>query len=120
MKKIFFCLIVAFIIAGCATSSLYRTLEPNRLNVKKLTSGMNKDEVIKVMGTDAIYYNGMTIKNPYRLDVIQGVNKTYEVVYYVTTVVLDDNEISDNETTPLVFCNGQLIGKGWDFMQTIR
>lgn len=120
MNKIHLCLITAFMITGCATSSLSMRLAPNRENLRKLSTGMSKEEVVKAMGSDTIYYRGMIIKNPYRLDVIQGADKTYEVAYYATTVVLDDNEISDNETTPLVFSNGQLVGKGWDFMQTIR
>lgn len=120
MRKIFFCLITAFIIAGCATSSLSMRLASNRENLRKLTTGMSKDEVVKAMGSDTIYYRGMAIKNPYRLDVIQGTDKTYEIAYYASTVILDDNEISDNETTPLIFYNGYLLGKGWDFMQTIR
>lgn len=49
---------------------------------------------------------------PYRSEILQGKNKTFEVVYYVTDVKKDDNAIIDDELTPFVFDNGKLIGWG--------
>ena len=44
-------------------------------------------------------------------------DKIFEVIYYVTDVKNDDGAITDDELTPLVFDEGNLIGWGWSFLQ---
>jgi hypothetical protein len=89
---------------------------------------MSKEEAIKVMGTKAFstYSQGnvlgipsyLTITNPYRSEVLRGKDdKTFEVIYYVTDVKNDDNAITDDELTPLIFDNGKLTGWGWSFLE---
>jgi len=99
---------------------------PNRTNLLKLSMGMSKAEAITAMGTApaTAYYRdnfgfqqSFTINNPYRSEILQGKDKTFEVLYYATDVKKDDNAITDDELTPLVFDNGKLIGWGWSFLQ---
>lgn len=88
---------------------------------------MSKEESIRIMGTKAFstYSQGnllglpsyLTITNPYRSEILKGKDdKIFEVIYYVTDVKNDDNAITDDELTPLIFNNGKLIGWGWSFL----
>lgn len=127
MKKLIYLFVMAMLVSGCATG-LHQTIAPNRVSLLKLSIGMSKEEVLKVMGTKSFstYSQGnvlgipsyLTITNPYRSEVMRGKDdKIFEVIYYVTDVKDDDNAITDDELTPLVFDNGKLIGWGQSFLQ---
>ncbi len=94
----------------------------------KLSVGMTKQEALEIMGTkkittyepSALYLAPLTaqaINNPYRSEILQGKDKTFEVLYYYTDVKQQDGAITDDELTPVVFDNGILIGWGWSFLQ---
>jgi len=124
-------LIGAGVGVGVASSrkSISQTTAVNRTNLLKLSLGISKDEAISIMGTKPIGANytelsgkrkitrGITITNPYRSEILQGKDKTLEVIYYVTDDKNNDGAISDDELTPLVFDNGKLIGWGWSFLE---
>lgn len=123
MRKIL-ALLLCFGLVGCAT--MQEATAPNRTNLLKLSIGMSKAEAISAMGTvpATAYYRdnfgfqqSFTINNPYRSEILQGKDKTFEVLYYATDVKKDDNAITDDELTPLIFDNGKLIGWGWSFLQ---
>lgn len=117
MKKIAFMLLF---LAGCSnlyldTSDLLRT--QNAENIKKLTTGMRKDAVSALMGTEPSKSLFMWIDNPYRSETLTGKDgKTYEVLYYYTDLKQRDDKITDDELTPLVFENQKLIGWGYPFL----
>lgn len=126
MKRIAYLFVMLLLMSGCATP-LHQKIAPNRENLLKLSIGISKEETIKIMGTKAFstYSQGnvlgipsyLTITNPYRSEILQGKdNKTFEVIYYVTDVKNDDNAITDDELTPLIFDNSKLIGWGWSFL----
>ena len=127
MRKTFLALL-CFVLVGCATT-LSDVITPNRESLLKLSVGMSKEEVTNIMpkgkGTvipfagpyTGLIGRGITINNPYRSETLQGKDKTFEVLYYVTDVKKDDNAITDDELTPLVFDNGKLMGWGWSFLQ---
>ena len=126
MKKLVCVFILAMLVSGCATP-LHQKIAPNRENLLKLSIGMSKEESIRIMGTKAFstYSQGnllglpsyLTITNPYRSEILKGKDdKIFEVIYYVTDVKNDDNAITDDELTPLIFNNGKLIGWGWSFL----
>lgn len=127
MRK-YLLILFAFVLIGCAGLPLQKALEPNRTSLLKLSVGISKEDTLKIMGTKSIstYSQGnalgipsyLTINNPYKSEILQGDGKTYQVLYYVTDVKNDDNAISDNELTPLVFDNDRLIGWGWSFLQS--
>ena len=68
------------------------------------------------MGTTASRKTKVT--NPYRSEILQGNEKKLEVLYYYTDKKSSDDAITDDELTPLVFDNGELIGWGWSFLNT--
>jgi len=119
------CLVFVLMIGGgCQTMSTATAV--NRENLLKLTIGISREEVLEIMGTEdfiATYWPGgglvleVTISNPYRSEILQGKEKTFEIVHYVTDVKRDDGAITDDELTPLVFDDGKLIGWGSDFLE---
>jgi len=126
MKNLLLVLICVMLV-GCYATTVHQVTAPNRANLIKLSIGMSKNEAISIMGTTPFSAGGfnftggqttrMTINNPYRSEILQGKNKTLEVVYYVTDVKSDDGAITDDELFPLVFDEGKLIGWGWSFLQ---
>ena len=122
MKKTIVVFILCLLITGCTTTDQVRA--KNRLNLLKLSVGITKEEVLNIMGTETIKtydYGGPTINNPYRNEILQGKDKTFEVLYYYTDKKNDIGYygviITDDELTPLVFDDGKLIGWGWLFVQ---
>ena len=116
------------IMNSCAYMSISQATAPNRDNLLKLSIGMTKEEAINIMGTKStiaysmvgIYGNiprAVEITNPYRSEILQGKDKTFEVIYYVTDDKNNDGAITDDELTPLIFDNGKLIGWGWSFLK---
>lgn len=119
------CLVFVLMIGGgCQTISTATAV--NRENLLKLTIGISREEALEIMGTEdfiATYWPGgglvleVTINNPYRSEILQGKEKTFEIIHYVTDVKRDDGAITDDELTPLVFDDGKLIGWGWSFLE---
>ena len=128
MKK-FLIVLMCLGMVGCAYTTMSKATAPNRKNLLKLSIGISKEEAINIMGIETFVTGRqgvirgvddlppVTINNPYRSEILQGKSKTLEVVYYVTDVKKDDNAITDDELTPLVFDNGKLIGWGWAFLE---
>lgn len=115
MKKL---LLVLFCLGlvGCATLEGFRM--KNRQNLLQLSIGMTKQEVMNIMGNEAVYdFSGSSANNPYRSEIMQGKDKTFEVLYYYTDIKASDGAITDDELTPVVFDNGKAIGWGWSFLQ---
>jgi len=126
MKKIAGVFLLCMLIGGCGTGLEQLRLE-NQQNLVKLSIGMTKQEVMGTMGYKTasddylgrVYYTPKSVlsaSNPYRTEILQGKEKTFEVLYYYTDVKKDDGAITDDELTPLVFDNGKLIGWGWSFL----
>ena len=125
--------IMAILISGCASlGHLDKLRTENRQNILKLTIGMTKQEALETLGnktaTDSYAnYEKVTASNPYKSEILQGKDKTFEVIYYLTESkhqkVVDAwgwsqaAPITEDELTPLIFDNGKLIGWGWSFLQ---
>jgi hypothetical protein len=124
MKKEGFVLILGvFLLTGCMDSETLR-LE-NQKNLLKISIGMTKQEVIKIMGDKsaspkfrgAFQHRLPAANNPYRTETLKTDDKTYEVVYYLTDNKSDDGAITDDELTPMFFENGVLVGWGQNFLR---
>ena len=127
MRKAFV-LVLCLLLAGCATT-MSDIITPNREGLLKLSIGMTKEEVMSVMpkgkGTvvpfagpyTGLIGRGVTINNPYRSEILQGKDKTFEVIYYVTDIKTSESVVTDDDLTPLIFDNGKLIGWGWSFFK---
>ena len=118
---------------ACATphSQYTKIAMENRENLFQLKTGMDKKEVLKVMGENrkTIRYPGLLwmygiitaghVNNPYKTEFLTIDDKQYEVIYYYTDVKTKGRQrtIADDELTPLIFEGGKLIGWGWSFLK---
>lgn len=126
MKKAAVISVFFVLIAGC-TSSLDRVRAANLRNLLKLSVGMTKEQAIATMGrtSGGGRFGEPTVNSPYKSEILQAKDKTYEVLYYYTDVestiyTANPATILDSELTPLVFDNGKLIGWGTSFLEDIR
>ena len=122
--------------AGCAEQITITKIDDvramNAQNMLKLNSGMNKQEVLNIMGVGIIqtekievYRTGgyqvmpyLKISNPYRTETIRASgDKLFEVYYYFTDLKSPGDSIQDEDLTPLIFDDDKLIGWGWGFFQ---
>ncbi len=95
-----FLLAITMLFLGCSTA----LLKKNRNNVKLLRQGMNKPEVLAVMGDP----------------LTQEVYNTENVWYYFTDPLWSDGVITHDECTPLFFENDQLLGWGQEAYKQYR
>ncbi|PIQ85046.1 MAG: hypothetical protein COV74_10640 [Candidatus Omnitrophica bacterium CG11_big_fil_rev_8_21_14_0_20_45_26] len=116
-------LLILFIVAlaGCATLEDVRV--ENRESLENLNLGMTKDQAQQVMGTktirtyDAGYATPRSIINqPFRSEGFDIDDHFCEVLYYYTDLKAKDGAITDDELTPLVFVDNELIGWGRTFL----
>ncbi len=129
MKRVISFLMMCLLVSGCATvNNLDNLRAENRQKTLLLKIGLTKNEVTALMGTKSAtdsewvgILNGgtmtHTVNNPYRSETLQGKDKVLEVLYYYTDVKRQDNAITDDELTPVVFDNGKVIGWGWGFLE---
>ena len=119
-KKIIVIFLMLVYLAGCSTT-LPQIRSVNRERLRKLSLGMTKQEVLRIMGTEAIKAHNKggevigVIDNPYKRKILRGEEKTFEVLYYYTRIRHSDGAITDDELTPIVFYKEKLIGAGWSF-----
>ena len=103
----------------------------NLTRAQQVHMGMSKDEVKGIMGEAVVIgyeitdvkqgtTKPVTVKNPQRTETIQQGTKVYDVSYYFTHIVKADGAITDDELTPFIFENNQLLAKGWYFLNKIR
>ena len=121
MKKNIFLFILILSTVGCASLSSVTSI--NRVHLLKLSLGMNKQQVLKTMGTRSMKVrsdplHSVVINNPYRSETLNDQEgKFYEVLYYVTDNKNEDDLIKDTDLTPLVLdSEGKLIGWGQNFL----
>jgi len=113
---------ILFLSVGCS-SKVDKVRTINRQNLLKLTVGMEKTEALKIMGNARAGGEAgePTVNSPYKNEIMQGEDKTFEVVYYYTdiknTLYSTVLTVNDGELTPLVFDQGKLIGWGRQFLK---
>ena len=136
--------LLAMSLAGCATVSLETIRTKNRENLARLSVGMSKDEALQVMGNKAvavkvnilaaalpipssaarhakgIKYDSEAVRkvtNPYRVEALKGKDgHIHEVLYYYTDLKKDDGVITNDELTPIVLKDGEVVGWGWGYL----
>ena len=124
MNKTVFLLMMGLLAVGCA-GRLDSVRKTNRQNLLKLSVGMTRDEALTIMG-DARgggRFGEPTVNSPYKSEILQGPEKTVEVVYYYTDIkdaiyTAHEVTITDDELTPLVFEDARLVGWGNSFLES--
>lgn len=118
---------IGLFLAGCH-APLGQLGNENRNNLTKLAVGMSKQEVMGIMGEKTVEGKPtplnislvaafISITNPYKIETLQGKEKTFAVLYYYTAAALKDYNIGHDELTPMVFDNDKLVGWGWGFLE---
>ena len=116
---------------GFIPSSITSTDDHSQLtNIEHVYVGMTMQEIESIMGdsVDIGYvqkkgedssHEVLTIKSPYRKEVVKKEEHRYEILYYFINIKNPDGKITNEELTPLVFEREKLIGKGYDFLSKI-
>ncbi|PIQ89494.1 MAG: hypothetical protein COV72_02775 [Candidatus Omnitrophica bacterium CG11_big_fil_rev_8_21_14_0_20_42_13] len=119
MKKIL--TILPFLaLAGCVSFVGFRQPFFSE-NISRLSEGMAKNEVLKLMserpeGTKLKWISPIPLKD----ETLSGEDAAIEILYYYTGTESWDGVITSDKMTPLVFEKEKLIGWGWDFLNSIK
>ncbi|MFH0989613.1 MAG: DUF3192 domain-containing protein [bacterium] len=126
MHKILSALIICFSLTLCScVGGLDTFRDNNRKNILKLSIGMLKSDVDRIMGHNsdsgnevykAKFVGAIKVSNPYKSEILKGKDIIFEVWYYYTDLKSDDGAITDDELMPIVFEDGKLIGWGQSFL----
>jgi hypothetical protein len=129
MKLVFLLIsMVLIFVCGCGEGNSVTIRTENRLNISKINLGMSKAEVLQIMGDKSARAsfgkNAVTVTNPFRSEIRQENDKTYEILYYYTHQDQRDwptkrFKILERELTPIIFYDGKVIGWGQDFLQNL-
>ncbi|HSV43777.1 MAG TPA: hypothetical protein VLJ10_04400 [Candidatus Bathyarchaeia archaeon] len=138
MKKFFSagCLaLVVAMVSGCAlTYEQYEIVQDpdpvlrRFISTSQLHEGLSPSEAKALLGDQVVigyelsdrqaqYYKPLTLQNPYRSESYQAGNKTFLIEYYVMGINQSDDQITDDELTPLIYEQDRLTGWGWDFLR---
>ncbi len=126
-------------LTGCASATNFR--EANRTNLGRLVLGMDRSDVLGVMGVGEqrqftgseldgpigtgrdsmgvmsvripIGGNRPVLYNPHRGELYNADGSSWEIFYYYTTVAHNDGMVTEDELTPIVLRDDVLIGWGW-------
>jgi hypothetical protein len=108
-------------VASGGARSLSDLAHENQSNIAYLSVGMNKAEVLKIMGKKSGYTKDGLIANPFKSETFQDrAGVQYEVLYYVTERNRRFQPLRIGNTTPLVFKENVLIGWGSQTLYNVR
>jgi len=99
----------------------YKTLlSRNVTNLNKLSLGMTKAEVIKVMGTFSSETHDSVVPNPYKTEPFLVGKTQYEALYYLTRKYPPFTSIKVTQATPVVLRDGKVIGWSTDTLRAAK
>lgn len=112
-------------LSACAPTTA-QIASVNRGKVNQLYLGMSRAEVEKAMGPPSVIvrtvgpFGTTQMTNPVRSEAVRDKEgATIEVRYYGTDVIPgagDEFSFTEDEVTPLVFKDSQLVGWGWNLL----
>lgn len=138
------CCIGIVICGGCAvtvnnpidqspvqTAPTAQTLTPPKpmIDLNQISIGMSIDQVKSVIGDEipvgfTVKEEGqtsrLTVKSLQKEETLNVQGFSYQVLYYFTCIVHPDDQITEDEMTPLVFENGILIARTRDDFNRIK
>jgi len=109
----------SLVLAAMSAATLLAACQDKR--VKQLDTGITRDSALTVIGQDLKPSAGPdSFPNVYKRSRYLIAGKNYEVLYFTS-----DNEkqgkdsVKTKNLTPVVFRENKLIGKGWDFWDSL-
>lgn len=107
------------LITGCANPFAVMR-DANRVAINKIDVGMSKTQVQNIMGNISAQHPSVgKWENPYKREIVSGTNgNSYEVLYYYTQEIGDYQPI-ESGLTPVVFKNGNVVGIGWGYLDSV-
>lgn len=134
-----FAALMAAASAACTSAINFR--EANRRTLQKLHVGMDRSEVLALMGVGEhrqftgsetrgpvgtgrdsmgvmsvqipVGGNAPILYDPHRSETYESEDSSWEVLYYYTHVTRDDGLVTEDELTPIVLRDGIVTGWGW-------
>ena len=120
-----FIFLLSLILFGCAPSPIQIGLENfsyhNRARLQFITLGMQKDEVLKAMDSNAKakMKDGRILSNPYKTEAVVNLEGTTVEVLYYYTEMFTINEVGEDKLTPVVITKGKVTGWGKDYLSSL-
>ena len=120
-----FIILLSLILVGCAPSPIQIGLENfsyhNRAMLQFITLGMQKDEVLKAMDSNAKakMKDGRILSNPYKTEAVVNLEGTTVEVLYYYTEMFTINEVGEDKLTPVVITKGKVTGWGKDYLSSL-
>ncbi len=105
-------------LSACST---YGTLiEENQNNIRKISPGLTKNEVVEIMGSRQAKVKSTYVSNPYKRDFFSLDNDEYEILYYLTRRYPPYTAVKVSQATPIVIKNGKVIGLGVEALKMVK
>lgn len=117
MKLLGISFIAALLLIGCANPYAIMR-DGNRAALAKIDLGMSKSQVESIMGSRAAEGESGRYENPYKREIIRGIDgQSYDVLYYYTQQI--GERPIETGLAPVVFSEGRVVGIGWGFLDGI-
>jgi hypothetical protein len=118
-------LVVAVVLLGCASRGEHLTLaelaSANQSRLAKLSVGMNKSDVIALMGNSTAKTGDGIVSNPWTVEASVGSDGAqYEALYYVTRKNQPFTPVRKSLTTGIVLKDGKVVGWGENAVRQYR
>ena len=102
--------IILWALVGCATTSPYQlTVDDYMLAAPKVSLGMSKAQVIEILQPSQFRLKSTEIKQP---DMYKKDGVLVEILYF-RSGWQSDGLTTDDEFTPYLFNDGELVAVGW-------
>jgi hypothetical protein len=110
----------ALTVAVLSTGAVLVACQDKR--VKQLDTGITRDSAVSVISHDLKPGSGPdSFPNVYKRDRYLMGGKNYEVLYFTANNEKKGKDsVALKNLTPLVFLENRMIGKGWDFWDSVR
>ena len=118
-------LVIAVVLSGCASLGGHLTLaelaSANQSKLAQLSVGMNKNDVIALMGNSTAKTGDGIVNNPWTVETFVDKNGAqYEALYYVTRKNQLFTPVRKSLTTGIVLKDGKVVGWGENALQQYR
>ena len=109
MKHCMSCLLLMLMLTGCAPSRSQFTVDEYVASAPKVSLGMSKEEVKEILKPSQQRLKNTEIKHS---DIYDKEGVLVEILYF-RSGWQDDGLTTDDEFTPYLFNDGELVAVGW-------